>query len=435
MSNRKLFAVAGDPVLHSLSPRIFRAAYHGNGQKGWYSRIAAQTPGELINIFTGAGLSGMNITAPFKESIIDFLDQTGRDADAIGAVNTVIVKKGLLSGSNTDHTGVSTSLHRAGIPLEGRTALVLGAGGAGRAAAYALTRGGANVTMVNRSRRNGTAAAGRIGCRYEPPARLPAVMESADIVVSALPPGVDLLDYSYLHSGVVVLDANYTGSTLSAEASRRGCTVIGGGDWLINQAVPAFRRFTGSEPDRESMYRALSGFRKEEGFKNISLVGFMGCGKTTVGRLLARSMNLKFTDTDIIIREREGMEIREIFSSRGERYFRKLEEEVIREVSRERGQVISCGGGSLIRSGNRKNLRENSTVVWLYNSPEGCVERIGDYSRPLLRGAGSAGAVRELFRSRREHYSGAADLVIASDREPPAVAERIANEINKAFGN
>lgn len=155
----------------------------------------------------------------------------------------------------------------------------------------------------------------------------------------------------------------------------------------------------------------------------IFLVGFMGAGKTTVGQALADAMGWRFADLDRLIEQREGRSIREIFETRGESEFRRLEGEAIVRCRQLRRAVIALGGGAYIAETNRAHLREIGLTVWLDCPLEVCLQRItGDDARPLLR---SREEMSELFERRRTAY-GLADITVETgDRLPEELAAEI----------
>ncbi len=159
---------------------------------------------------------------------------------------------------------------------------------------------------------------------------------------------------------------------------------------------------------------------------NIVLCGFMGCGKSTVGRLLAKQLDLTFCDSDLSIEQREGCSINEIFSRRGEEYFRATEKEVIKELSTQKGLVIATGGGVVINPENAENLRKTGLVIFLDVTPETVLKRLkGDATRPLLMRDDKEAAVRELLNYRKPIYQAAAHFTVDADREALKTVEEI----------
>ncbi|MGB3863328.1 MAG: shikimate kinase [Candidatus Aminicenantaceae bacterium] len=431
-----IFAVTGNPVLHSKSPLLFNRLFQDNKEKAVYIRISAESTSETIFLFKDIDLSGMNVTSPFKQTLLQKLDKTGPAAAAIGAVNTVVKDGGLLKGFNTDHVGVTSSLKGLGLRLQERNCLVLGAGGAGRAAAYGLIQEGANVILANRTYDKAVQAAEKLGCQAIPLDDLRALLNKTEIVVSALAPRINPIQKEWLRPSHVVLDANYPHSPLSTMAQSQDCTVIRGEEWLLNQAIPVYKLFTGREANRKSMEDALSSdFKSKTICDNISLIGFMGCGKTTVGQILAKKLGYSFKDIDGVIEEREGKTVSEIFRLKGEQDFRALEKSVLSEIQQEKNNVYACGGGIVLDPANHDTLSRNSLVIWLYVSLESCLQRIDPSSRPLLDTEDRGEKPEVLFQTRIPHYARAADLVVMNERNPEKTAENIYEEIHQTLAD
>ncbi len=165
------------------------------------------------------------------------------------------------------------------------------------------------------------------------------------------------------------------------------------------------------------------------------LIGFMGAGKSSVGRVVARLLKAEFVDLDARIESAEGRSVGEIFASQGEGAFRDMEKEAIREAVSVPGRVIAAGGGAFLDPANRALLKGYAPVVLLDVSPETVIARLSrDASRPLLRGADREAKVRELLAQRRASYA-EADLSVATDRLTVAqVARRVAALVGKRKG-
>jgi len=254
----KKIALTGLSIAHSKNPRLFAAAYHG--RPGYsYELMPAASAEEAVRLFRANGLCGMNVTMPFKNDILNYVDEQSPEAQAVGAANTVVLRDGKLVAYNTDIVGVSESLTQHGGALKGQPALVLGAGGAGRAAVYALLQAGANVWWTNRTEHKTTepvappvARAKR--ARATPLSALPALINEIRIIVNTLPlAAAELLQALHLQKHHIVLDADYTGRPLYEAAALAAATYISGLSWLLYQAVPAYRLFTGEAPDAEAM--------------------------------------------------------------------------------------------------------------------------------------------------------------------------------------
>ncbi len=226
------YAVFGKPVLHSKSPQLFMSLLQS---KDNYTRIRPQSAQDLITIVKKLNIKGASITSPFKESVLPLLDDVSEAAQAIGAVNCLRNDAGVLRGHNTDCLGVTFSLQEAGISLGNAKVLVLGAGGAARAAVYGLANAGAEVFVSNRTNSKASSLAKTFGVKYvnwDNPGTLPyfdAVVST--ILAEALPPFVGYLAFGYL------LDAVYKPSEMTAHCRRRGVKIISGERWLIHQGV------------------------------------------------------------------------------------------------------------------------------------------------------------------------------------------------------
>ncbi len=160
---------------------------------------------------------------------------------------------------------------------------------------------------------------------------------------------------------------------------------------------------------------------------NLVLIGFMGAGKSEVGKHLAAKWPGKFIDTDELIQARTGLSISEIFEEKGEPYFRKLEKDVVSEVAEKDQLVISCGGGAIFDPDNLKNLKKNGVVIYLRAPLSVLLERLKDTSdRPLLRSHQPQLEAKRLFESRKDGYEKAADLVVdTTELKPEEVADLI----------
>lgn len=434
MTEFALNAVVGHPIAHSLSPDMFRAAYRQDGRGADYLRLACDTAGEAISLFKRLGLSGMSVTSPFKESILEYLDELDVSAERLDAVNTVVFGEHGLKGYNTDVAGVIGAFQSGGIDLSGKSVMVLGAGGAAKAAAYALCQvPGAEVTIINRTMQRAREIAEKLGCRHLPIGELGHSLEASEAVVSCLPKGVNLLSGEVLDPRLVLMDANYGPSELKRQAEEAGCLCVDGSLWLLHQALSAYKLFTGDEAPASSMASALAdGVDRFETVKsNIALIGFMGSGKSSIGRLLAENLGRTFVDTDEMIENMAGRSIDQIFEQDGEIIFRRMEAETIEGVCEQSKAVISLGGGAILDEGNVDRIRRCCRVVWLWADPRCIFERLnGDNRRPLLKVANPLERIEDLLEGRMDKYAKACDMLLdTSSRDLQECSERIADEM------
>lgn len=433
----KLFAVAGSPVFHSRSPVMFNGAFRALAVDGHYVRLTAGSALEVVATARAMGLDGLNITSPFKADIMEHLDGVEADAQRVGSVNTVVRKDGRLIGSNTDVAGVLGALRSAAFEPGARKAVVLGAGGAARAAAFALLSAGARVVLANRTFEKAREAARDLGCEAVPLDGLSCALERAGLLVSAVSSPGPLVDPSLLRPGLTVLDALYGQPTaLARDAAAAGCSVIDGREWLLSQAAPAFTLFTGLDAPLAHMRRALWK-KRGDSRRNIALIGFMGTGKTAVGELLARRGGLAFIDVDRRIEERTGASVAEIFDRSGEGAFRRMEQEEIDGLRLVTLHVASCGGGAVLSRANVRVLRNTCLSIWLWADRETILERTGRAdTRPLLGGPDAGARVDALLRERLPLYAATSDLVINTEgKDADEIAQRIWDEVRHAFGS
>lgn len=233
-AQRRLFAVFGKPVLHSKSPQLFSHLLRG-GDK--YLRIRPQTISDLILTIKLLSIEGASITSPFKEEIIPYLDELSEAASTSEAVNCIRQEEGIIIGHNTDALGVIGAFAEAGINLRNARVLVLGAGGAAKAAVYGLTKIGAKVYISNRTQEKAKALEKKFGTAYIPwesPGRMPhfdAIVST--LLPDAIPPYAEQLSFDYL------LDAVYKPSKMSYHSIKCGKKVIPGERWLIHQGIAA----------------------------------------------------------------------------------------------------------------------------------------------------------------------------------------------------
>ena len=430
----KLLAVTGNPILYSRSPLLFHALFERFALDAAYFRLAAGSAPEALRSFRELGLAGMNVTFPFKTEMAALMDSLDEAAMRIGGVNTVVKNGSKLKGYNTDHIGVSGSLRRRGIGVDGRKCVVLGAGGAGRAAVFGLVRENATVTLVNRSHQKAAEVASSLGCRAAPWSALPALLWDAAILVSALPPGIDVVKREWLPEGIVLMDANYVQSPLAEIARGSGHPYIGGEEWLLHQAIPAFNLFGGACPESEPLPDIFRSQRPPVIQKgNVSLIGFMGSGKSTIGRKLADALGFSYCDTDDLIERQAGRSVGEIFRIEGEESFRVREKAILADLRNRRNTVFTCGGGAVVDIQNQKNLRENSLVIWLHSAIETCLKRIETGSRPLLHEGKRDTEAWELFEKRRGIYARTADLVIRNEKSVDEAVRKINEEIDRTI--
>ncbi len=169
--------------------------------------------------------------------------------------------------------------------------------------------------------------------------------------------------------------------------------------------------------------------------KNIYLIGFMGAGKTSVGRILAEKLRLEYCDLDELIEAECGKTISSIFSDHGEAFFRELESKTLRSVSQNGGQIVATGGGVVLRQSNWKIMKEEGITIYLKASPDVLWNRIkNDTSRPLLQVEKPFEKVRELLSLRMPLYEKADIVIETENKSPENIADNIIGQLSDSFG-
>ena len=391
------YGLIGEKLSHSFSKEIHEQIFD-------YKYGIKEIPKDEIDAFMKAkDFRGINVTIPYKQTVIPYLDEISDRARKIGAVNTVYNKDGHLYGDNTDFSGMVALIRRNGIELEGRKVLILGSGGTSKTAfAAAEDMGAREIYRVSRSAKDGAIS-------YEDALKNHT---DAEIIINTTPCGmfpntdsvpVDIDLFPRLE-GVVDAVYNPIRTKLVVSALNRGIRATGGLYMLVAQAVFAGEIFTQTavrEEKTEGVYKNM--LRAKE---NIVLTGMPGCGKSTIGKLVARELGMSFVDSDARIVEKAGRSIPEIFESVGEQGFRDIEEQVIAELSLLQNTVIATGGGAVLRQENVDGLRRNGRIYFLDRDIEFLVTT---KDRPL---SSDREMLRQRYNERYDIYRSTADKII-----------------------
>ncbi len=422
----KKYAVIGNPAGHSRSPAVFNSLFDRYGMDCRYVAVSVSKAGDIPGIIEKYGFSGVNITAPFKEEVFQYLSHADNISKYVGAVNTVVYHNGSLSGFNTDVYGVESSLINNGIDVTGENCLVLGAGGAARAAAYAVKQLGGIPCLCNRTDGKAEKASSEIGCSFIKFNELPGKADEFRIVISTVPELPESIKTTV--GDKVLFEADYRSETRLS--SRR---YISGEEWLINQAVKSFEHFFDKIPDIRIMKSAFSNITPK---KNIAIVGPALSGKTTYGKITADRLGMKFIDTDETVEKASVKPIREIFSSFGETEFRRLEEKALEEAASSENAVISVGAGALSSAKNRKILESSCYTVLLDIDNKVLLSRMNMQEinkRPKLINGDPEETIKNMFESRKNDYISCADLIVQiTEGLAESCAEKIIRELDAA---
>lgn len=366
--------------------------------------------------------NAINVTIPYKQDVIPYLDEISDTAKRIGAVNTIVNRNGRLYGDNTDFAGMLALAKHIGVDMKGRKVLILGTGGASKTGhALAEYMGAQSVFYVSRSGKDGSIS-------YEQ-----AVTEHSDaqIIINATPVGmfpkqdgrpIDISAFPKLE-GVIDAIYNPLRTNLVLDAQERGIPAEGGLYMLSAQAVHASAVFRDIPLDESLVDKAFKSVKNDK--QSIVLIGMPSSGKTTVGRILAEKCGKQLADTDEYIVRKIGMPISDFFAKHGEAEFRKIEKETVAELSATGGRIIATGGGAVLDAENVRALKQNGVLVFLDRRPENL---IATDDRPL---ASRRSALEKLYAERYDIYCAAAELHIDANTTPEAEADAILKELAK----
>ena len=355
---------------------------------------------ELDEFMEKKDFFAINVTIPYKELVIPHLYYISDEARAIGAVNTVVNRGGRLYGYNTDFLGMKSLILKNNMDFCGRKVVILGTGGTSKTArAVSESLGAKEIITVSRQKSH-------IAIDYD---EMYLNHTDADYIINTTPVGmypdiykspVDLKKFKFL-SGVIDAIYNPLSSMLVSDAKEMGIKASGGLYMLVKQAAYAAEKFIDthiSEEKSEQVYKKILSDKE-----NIVLIGMPSSGKTTIGYRLSNLLGKEMIDTDEMIVKREGKEISKIFEEYGEEYFRKVECDVIREVSAKSGLIISTGGGCILNSENIKNLRLNGRLYFVDRSLENLT---ATDDRPL---SSDAEALKRRYEERYDIYMNVCD--------------------------
>lgn len=400
----------GRKLGHSYSPQI-------HGLLGDYSyALFEKEPEQLGSFLKGGDFAGINVTIPYKKDVIPYLDELSPAAQKIGSVNTIVRRAdGSLFGHNSDYFGFVSLVEHSGINVEGKKVLVLGSGGTSSMVVTALKDLGAVPIVISRSGENNY---GNLHLHAD-----------ASVIVNATPvgmypnTGVSPIDLSRFPKLEGVLDVIYNPAKtkLLLDAEALGIPHENGLWMLVAQAKEASEYFTGKKlPDEiiGKIHHILS-----HQMKNIVLIGMPGCGKSTIGSLLAQKLERKFVDADEEIIHLAGKPIPDIFAQDGEEVFRHWETTALENLGRQSGLVIATGGGCVTRKRNYPALHQNGNIVWLERDL--CL--LPTDGRPLSQ----ANRLEEMYTVRKPLYESFSDIRVENAGSPEQTVQEILSQLEE----
>lgn len=397
----------GKTLRHSFSAEIHCAL-------GTEYDLTELDEAELDAFMKNPPVDCFNVTIPYKETVMSYLDELDESAKMVGCVNTVKIENGKKIGYNTDIDGMAYLFARAGVTLKNKTVTILGSGGTSKTArALAKREGAKKVYLVSRK---GEYNYDNI-----------ATLTDTEILINTTPVGMfpndgtSAADPAIFPSLEFVADPVYNPlrTYITEQARKIGVKASCGLSMLVYQAIKAEEIWTGKSVAADVTEKIVSELAAQK--DNIVLIGMPSCGKTTIGRLVAEKTGKAFVDLDEEIEKREGRTVPEIFEQSGEAYFREVESAVAREVLSRGGQVVATGGGTPIAEKNRYEIRKNGFVVYLTRP----LDRLETDGRPVSESEG----VERIFFERDGIYKSVADAVVKNETS----AEKAAEEIVKSY--
>ena len=407
------YGLIGEHLTHSFSKEIHEKI------AGYNYELKELKKEELESFIKSKSFSAINVTIPYKEAVIEFVDNISEKAREIGAVNTIVNKGGRLCGYNTDFYGMRAMIKKSGITLKDKKVLILGTGGTSKTAFSVAKALGANLILkVSRSDKSSDLDIISYATAY-------ADHKDADVIINTTPCGmypnvydvpIDINRFKNLSSVVDVI-YNPLSTLLIQNAQKLDIPCVSGLYMLVAQAVYACELFLDKSFEEsliDDVYREILASKK-----NIVLIGMPSSGKTTIGKLVAEKLSREFIDTDDEITKKENKAISLIFEESGEEYFRNLETEIVKNISTLTGKVISTGGGAVLKSENLEALRLNSEIFLLDRDISFLLPTS---DRPL---ANSKEKIQALYSERMPIYKAAADKVIKVKTDAIKAADEI----------
>ena len=404
------YGCIGEKLGHSFSKEIH------NALADYEYSLKELKREELPEFFKNKDFKAINVTIPYKQDVIPFLDWISDEAKSINAVNTIVNKDGKLYGYNTDFYGLKALIERENVSLKGKKVVILGSGGTSNTAfAVANSLEAISVFKVSRNKKDGYITYEELYEKYN----------DCEIIINTTPcgmypkTGVSAVDLDKLPKVEAVFDAVYNPlkSKLILDSKAKNITATGGLYMLVSQAAYAVEKFIETPVDSNRVEEIFKNLYKQK--MNIALIGMPASGKTSVGNVLSESLNKTFVDSDVEIVKTENKSIPEIFGDSGEAYFRAVEKNVIKDISMLNSQVISTGGGAILNPENIESLKGNSRIYFL-DRPLNMLITTSD--RPL---SSNRADLEKRYNERYELYKASADVVVDGGKTIREVAKMI----------
>lgn len=418
MNHKAKQGLIGHPLGHSFSPFIHE--------------MLSEKPYELIDItsdklketLNDQNYLGFNITIPYKEEVIKYLDEIDPTSASIQAVNTIVRRNNKLIGYNTDTQGFIELLNYYNIDLTNQTVLILGTGGTKKTISFVLSTITNNLYYSTR----GKTIKEQNQYNYDD---LNNISKRIDYIINTTPVGMNPnIDYSPVNldlfpslKGVIDVIYNPYHTTLLLQAKERKIPYYNGLMMLVYQAYYASNLFYNQINDKNKLTKIYQELLLNT--SSILLIGMPAVGKTLIGKKLSQRLNKKFIDLDDEITKKYQKEPKDIISEEGINNFRNKEHLLLKEYQNQTGSIISSGGGLIENKNNYDLIKHHYLIIYLKrNTPLGNL----DNSRPITP---SIDKWSETFKKRKNEYENWADMIINVKDDVNDTIEEIINQLKR----
>lgn len=408
------YGLIGEKLSHSFSKEIHEKI------ADYQYELNELTLNEFEEFMKKKDFIAINVTIPYKEKVIPYLDYIDDIALKIKAVNTIVNNNGKLYGYNTDYYGLKSLILKNNIEIKNKKVLILGTGGTSKTASVVINDLLAkDIILVSRTKKENVIT-------YEEAINH---HQDANIIINTTPCGmypntndtpIDLNNFNQLEAVIDVI-YNPLNTKLIIQAKNKKLKIATGLYMLVSQAVYASSKFINKDVNMELIDNIYNNLLKQK--QNIVLIGMPSCGKTTAGKMLVEKLNKEFIDTDSEIEKIINMPISSYLTKDNETDFRKIEHNVIKEISKYSNKIISTGGGIIKNEENINLLKQNGIVIFI-NRP--LDNLIATSSRPL---SSSLDDLKKLYEERIPLYYKCADIIVNNDTRIEDVILDILNKI------
>lgn len=396
-----MYGLLGEKLGHSFSKEI-----HETINNYCYNLIEISK--DKIDCFlTERKFKAINVTIPYKETVIPYLHYIDKKAEEIGAVNTVVNVDGKLYGYNTDYLGLKKLVLKNEINFKNKKVLILGTGGTSKTAYILSSDLGASIVLkVSRNKKDNCISYDEAMKKYN----------DFNIIINTTPCGMYpnddcIIDVNCFKNLEAIIDVVYNpiNTKLIRMAKNNKIKAVNGLYMLVAQAVYASYLFINKEVVEKQIDEVYKKIKSEK--INIALIGMPSCGKSTISNILGYKLNKNVVDTDSLIEQEINMPICNFLNKENENDFRNIETKVIEKISNEKNIIISCGGGVIKRQENIDFLKRNSIVIFVDRDLK-LLEATS--SRPL---SNNKNDLEKLYNERYSLYKKYADYVVENNNE------------------